>query len=121
MVLFGRAVPWPEALAGAALAFREHRHLDRALAAVRLRHRADADEGARLDVGERRLADAEHRGFSVRLTFNGAAAFDATRTASTVGPSTLLDRAGDAHVAGAGGCAEAPPRRAAQAAIARHR
>ncbi len=47
--------------AGAALRLRKDHHADRLLAAVRLRHRADADEGAGLHVGERGANDAEHR------------------------------------------------------------
>ena len=50
------------AFAGAALHLREDHHADRFLAAVGLRHRADADEGAGLHVGERRADDAEHAG-----------------------------------------------------------
>ncbi len=58
-----QAVPdGPEALASAALAFGEYRHLNGALAAVRLRHGADADESAGLEVGHRGLADRKHRG-----------------------------------------------------------
>ena len=52
--------------AGAALDFREDHHADRLLAAVGLRRRADADEGAGLDVGERRADHAEHPTLSVR-------------------------------------------------------
>ena len=43
-----------------ALRFRQHRHLECALAPIRLRHCADANIGARLDVGERCFSDAEH-------------------------------------------------------------
>ena len=53
-------IPRPVTLASPRCDFGKHRHLDGALTAVRLRHGADADKGARLDVGERRLAHAEH-------------------------------------------------------------
>src|SRR5690242_15929854 len=55
---FRRAVPRPEALAEAALALGEDGDADGALAAVGIGRRADADEGAGLDLGERRAADA---------------------------------------------------------------
>ncbi len=51
----GRPVPGTMALARAALGFREDVHLERLLRAVGLGHRAAADEGALLDIGERGL------------------------------------------------------------------
>ncbi len=86
--------PRPEALAYSALHRREHRHLDGALAAVGLRHGADADIGARLDIGERRLADAEHSGVvgEPDLQFAELLGFDRQHMAVEA-----FDRAGDTH------------------------
>jgi hypothetical protein len=47
---------WPSP----ALRFEEDVDRDRLLAAVRLRHRGDADVGVRLDVGERSLDEVHH-------------------------------------------------------------
>src|SRR5712691_9862501 len=54
-----RPVPWTMTLAETALRVGENVHLDRLLAAVGLRHRAAADVGALLDVGERSLHHAD--------------------------------------------------------------
>jgi len=51
----GGAIPAGIMMAAIALRLRENVHFDRLLAAVRLRHRAAADIGAGLEIGERRL------------------------------------------------------------------
>src|SRR6516164_7899334 len=58
----GHQVPRPMTLASAAHRLGEDMNLHRLLAAVGLRHAGDADERIVLDVGERRLDDAAHRG-----------------------------------------------------------
>src|SRR5215831_10316087 len=63
----GRQVPRPMTLAGAAHRLREDVDLHRLLAAVGLRHAGDADKRVALDVGERRLDDAAHRGIVGQL------------------------------------------------------
>ena len=102
MVLFGR-LPRPKALAHPALHLGEHRDLDGALAVVRLRHGADTDIGAGLDVGDRRLHDAEHRHIlgEINLHLAELGRFDRQHAAIEA-----FDRAGNAHVVGC--CATAP-------------
>src|SRR5262245_1246998 len=67
-------VPRPMPLAGAAHRLRKDMDLHRLLAAVGLRHASDADERVVLDVGERRLDDAAHRGVVGQLDLVGGLA-----------------------------------------------
>src|SRR6185437_12936775 len=63
-------VPRTVALAQPALRLGHHRYLDGALAAVSLRHGADAYIGARFDIGDRTLGNAYHREVSGNVDFH---------------------------------------------------
>src|SRR5205085_700093 len=87
-------VPRSMTLTQSALRFGQNRHLDCTLAPIRLWHGTDADIRAWLDIGERRLGDAEYcrvRG-ETDLHLSELVRFD--RQYMTV---ETLDHAGDAH------------------------
>src|SRR5215813_7310471 len=89
-----RPIPGPMTLAGATLRLGEDHDLNGALAAVGLGRRADADEGARLDIGQARLDHPIYRGVVGELHLHVArlARLDGERRAIH-----RLDRSAQAH------------------------